>query len=178
MTHSCPDLFLTKAGRQDILLSDVINKKSFIIYHFEKDVRDMLKDKAYEYFINRDHNCAESALLSISEEYGLDIGPEEMKLVSAFGGGMGCGKLCGVLAGSMAALGKLAVNGRAHATEGFGPLCAELCENFKACLGSTECAELKPLYRNDEVRCLKTVELGLDVFEAYAKEKGLVPAKE
>ena len=138
----------------------------------------MLKDKAYEYFINRDHNCAESALLSISEEYGLDIGPEEMKLVSAFGGGMGCGKLCGVLAGSMAALGRLAVNGRAHATEGFGPLCAELCENFKACLGSTECAELKPLYRNDEVRCLKTVELGLDVFEAYAKEKGLVPAKE
>ena len=138
----------------------------------------MLKDKAYEYFINRDHNCAESALLSISEEYGLDIGPEEMKLVSAFGGGMGCGKLCGVLAGSMAALGRLAVNGRAHATEGFGPLCAELCENFKSCLGSTECAELKPLYRNDEVRCLKTVELGLDVFEAYAKEKGLVPAKE
>ena len=178
LTHSCPDLFLTKAGRQDILLSDVINKKSFIIYHFEKDVRDMLKDKAYEYFINRDHNCAESALLSISEEYGLDIGPEEMKLVSAFGGGMGCGKLCGVLAGSMAALGRLAVNGRAHATEGFGPLCAELCENCKACLGSTECAELKPLYRNDEVRCLKTVELGLDVFEAYAKEKGLVPAKE
>ena len=39
-------------------------------------------------------------------------------------------------------------------------------------------AELKEMYRNDEVRCLKTVELGLEVFEAYAKEKGLVPAKE
>ena len=33
------------------------------------------------------------------------------------------------------------------------------------------------MYRNDEVRCLKTVELGLEVFEAYAKEKGLVPAE-
>ena len=76
----------------------------------------MLKDKAYEYFITKDHNCAETALLAISEEYGLNIGPEEMKLVSAFGGGMGCGMLCGVLAGSMAALGRLAVNGRAHAT--------------------------------------------------------------
>ena len=135
----------------------------------------MLKDKAYEYFITKDHNCAESALLAISEEYGLGLGPEEMKLVSAFGGGMGCGKLCGVLAGSMAALGKLAVNGRAHATENFGPLCAGLCESFHACLGSINCAELKPRYRSDEVRCLKTVELGLDVFEAYAKEKGLVP---
>ena len=134
----------------------------------------MLKNRAYEYFITKDHNCAETALLAASDEYGLDIGPEEMKLVSAFGGGMGCGKLCGVLAGSMAALGKLAVNGRAHATQDFDSLCAGLCEAFKAGLGSTECAELKPMYRNDEVRCLKTVELGLDVFEAYAKGKGLV----
>ena len=138
----------------------------------------MLKDKAYEYFITKDHNCAETALLAISEEYDLDIGQEEMKLVSAFGGGMGCGKLCGVLAGSMAALGKLAVNGRAHATENFGPLCAGLCENFEASLGSLKCADLKPLYRTEELRCLKTVELGLEVFESYAKENGLVPAKE
>ena len=91
---------------------------------------------------------------------------------------MGCGMLCGVLAGSMAALGRLAVNGRAHATENFGPLCAGLFEAFKARLGSVKCEELKAMYRNDEVRCLKTVELGLEVFEAYAKEKGLVPAKE
>ena len=138
----------------------------------------MLKDKAYEYFITKDHNCAETALLAISEECWLGIGPEEMKLVSAFGGGMGCEMLCGVLAGSMAALGKMAVNGRAHATENFGPLCAGLFEAFKAKLGSVKCSELKKLYRNDEVRCLKTVELSLEVFEAYAKEKGLVPAKE
>jgi len=137
----------------------------------------MLKDKAYKYFIVEDHNCAETALLAISEEYGLGIRTEEMKLVSGFGGGMGCGDLCGVLAGSMAALGKMAVDGRAHATENFGPLCAGLCDNFNACLGSLKCAELKPRYRNDEVRCLKTVELGLDVFESYAKKKGLVPPK-
>ena len=137
----------------------------------------MLKEKAYEYFITRDHNCAESALLAISEEYGLNIGPEEMKLVSAFGGGMGRGKLCGVLAGSMAGLGKLAVKEKAHATENFGPLCAGLYEALQAGLGGTECAELKPLYRNDEVRCLRTVELGLEVFEAYAREKGLIPEK-
>ena len=137
----------------------------------------MLKEKAYEYFITRDHNCAESALLAISEEYGLNIGPEEMKLVSAFGGGMGMGKLCGVLAGSMAGLGKLAVKEKAHATENFGPLCAGLYEALQAGLGGTECAELKPMYRNDEVRCLRTVELGLEVFEAYAREKGLIPEK-
>ena len=138
----------------------------------------MLKEKAREYFIDSDYNCAETALLAISDGYGLGVSREEMKLVSAFGGGMGCGKVCGVLAGSLAALGKMAVNGRAHATEGFGPLCAGLCENFRSTLGSTECAELKPRYRQEDVRCLHAVELGLDVFETYVKEKGLVPEKE
>ena len=135
----------------------------------------MLKDSAYEYFIAKDHNCAETSLLAIRDAYGFDLGPEEMKLVSAFGGGMGCGKVCGVLAGSMAALGRLAVTGRAHATENFGPLCAGLCEAFRASLGSIECAELKPMYRSDELRCLRTVELGLDVFETYAKKNGILP---
>ena len=37
----------------------------------------MLKERAYEYFISKDHNCAESVLLAVSEEYGLGIGPEE-----------------------------------------------------------------------------------------------------
>ena len=138
----------------------------------------MLKERAYEYFISKDHNCAESVLLAVSEEYGLGIGPEEMKLVSAFGGGMGCGKLCGALAGGMAALGKIAVNGRAHTTEGFGSLCAGLYEKFETDLGSTRCEELKSRYRNDDVRCLKTVELGLEAFEAYAKAKGLLPRTE
>jgi C_GCAxxG_C_C family probable redox protein len=135
----------------------------------------MLKDKAYKYFIETDHNCAESALLAINEEYGLDLRPDDFHLVSAFGGGMGCGKLCGVLAGCMAACGKMNVTDRAHATAGFGDLCAALYQAFETRLGSTVCAELKPMYRNDTVRCLKTVELGLEVFEEFAKEKGFAP---
>ena len=42
---------------------------------------------------------------------------------TAFGGGMGCGALCGALAGGVAVLGYVAVDGRAHATEGFRDLC-------------------------------------------------------
>ncbi len=138
----------------------------------------MLKDKAYKYFIETDHNCAESALMAINEEYGLGLKPEDFYLVSAYGGGMGCEKLCGVLAGCMAACGRINVTGRAHATEGFKELCAGLVKAFEDRLGSSVCAELKPMYRSDEFRCLKTVELGLEVFEAYAKEKGFAPQGE
>lgn len=133
----------------------------------------MLKDKAYKYFIEQDNNCAESSLRAINEEYGLGLKDEDMKLVSAFGGGMGCGETCGALCGCMAALGSMAVDGRAHATEGFSAKCGQLYAQFVEKLGSANCLELKKLYRNDETRCLKTVELGLETFEAFAGENGL-----
>ena len=74
----------------------------------------MLKDRAYDYFIHQNRNCAETALLSISDEYGLHLTEADMVLVSGFGGGIGCGALCGVVAGCVAALGKMAVTGSAH----------------------------------------------------------------
>ena len=58
----------------------------------------MLKDRAYDYFIHQNRNCAETALLSISDEYGLNLTEADMVLVSGFGGGIGCGALCGVVA--------------------------------------------------------------------------------
>ncbi len=133
----------------------------------------MLKDLAAKYFLEMDHNCAESTLLAISEYYGLGVTPEDAKLVSGFGGGMGCEALCGVLAGSMAGCGKMAVQGRAHATEGFKELCAELHQQFESELGGTQCAVLKPMYRTEEERCLKAVELGLDLFQRFAEDHNL-----
>ncbi len=134
----------------------------------------MLKEMAPNYFLERDFNCSETALLVISEAYGLGVTGEDAKLVSGFGAGMGCGQLCGVLSGCMAALGKLAVKERAHATEGFGDLCAALFARFDEKLGGTQCCDLKPVYRTEEVRCLRAVELGLEVFEEFVKEQGLV----
>ena len=88
----------------------------------------MLKDRAYDYFIHQNRNCAETALLSISDEYGLNLTEADMVLVSGFGGGIGCGARGGVVAGWVAAVGKMAVTGCAHETMGFGKLCAALRE--------------------------------------------------
>ena len=130
----------------------------------------MLKDRAYRYFITQNKNCSETTLLSISDDYGLGLSEADMVLVSGFGGGIGCGALCGVVAGCVAALGKMTVTGCAHETAGFGDLCAALHQRLEAELGGTQCAVLKPMYRTDEVRCLKTVEKGLEIFEAFVKE--------
>jgi C_GCAxxG_C_C family probable redox protein len=127
----------------------------------------MLRDKAYEYFITRDLNCSEAVLMAISDEYGLGLDMEDLKLVSGFGRGIGCARFCGVMTALIAACGKMTITGRAHATENFDAVFSGLYDAFVKKIGSAECAELKPVYRKPDVRCLQVVEMGLDVFEEY-----------
>ena len=55
----------------------------------------MTRDRIYEYFIEKDNNCAEAMLRALNDEYCLGIPDDSVKLVGGFGGGMGCGKACG-----------------------------------------------------------------------------------
>ena len=102
----------------------------------------MIKDYVRKYYLEQDHNCAETVFLAANEALGLGLPEESAKLISAFGGGMGCGSTCGALAGSMAILGQCRVQGRAHATEGFKEQCAALKEAFEKRLGSILCKDL------------------------------------
>ena len=96
----------------------------------------MLKDCIEPYYLTQDYNCAETTLHIIDDQYGLGLAEEEFKLVGGFGAGFGCGITCGALAGGVAALGRLAITGRAHVTEGFRDLCADYCAAFEKALGA------------------------------------------
>ncbi|MDF3004065.1 MAG: hypothetical protein K0S22_537 [Oscillospiraceae bacterium] len=130
----------------------------------------MMEDRLYDYFITRDYNCAETILRAANDQYGLGLREQDFKLVSAFGGGMGCEKTCGALCGALAAIGTLKVTDRAHATENFKELCAGFVKKFETDLGSIDCDVLKLKYRNEETRCLKTVVLTAKALEDYLKE--------
>ena len=126
----------------------------------------MLAEIAQRYYQEGNYNCAESVLLAANEAYGLGLDPDScFRLVSAFGGGMGCGVLCGALAGSMAALGEATVTGNAHTTAGFKALCAGCVRDFTDTLGGRDCAQIKPKYYTRETGCLNTVRLACDVLE-------------
>ena len=122
-----------------------------------------------EIFLDHDYNCAEAVLLWAGEKYGLTIAPEDVKLVSGFGGGLGCGENCGALLGALAALSKMTVGERAHATPGFREACAGLVDRFRADLGSIQCTELKEKYRRPDVRCLYVVERAAAVLDKYVQ---------
>lgn len=127
----------------------------------------MLRERARKYYLEQNYNCAESVLRAANEEYGLGLDEEALKLMAGFGGGMGCGGVCGALSGGIAALGKLRVNDRAHTTPGFSEECAGLVAAFEGKAGSSQCSRLKPRFFREEKRCLEMVEIGCQALEEY-----------
>ncbi|MBQ6693002.1 MAG: C-GCAxxG-C-C family protein [Clostridia bacterium] len=132
----------------------------------------MLKDHADQFYFEHNCNCAEAVLRGADECYGMNLGAEEHKLLSAFGGGMGCGKACGAVCGALAVIGKRNVKTVAHEEEGFKELCAGFVAKAEEKLGSIECSDLVPRFKTEERRCAATVELVSDLLEEYLKEQG------
>lgn len=136
----------------------------------------MLSEIAKKYYLEQDANCAEAVVRAANEAYGLKLDENAMKLISGFGAGCGCGDLCGAIAGALSILSYLSVEGQAHATPDFGPLCGGLMGQIKEKLSSTDCKDIKPKMVQPEVRCVRTVEVAAEALEQYLTEKGKLPA--
>ena len=134
----------------------------------------MVKEYVRSFYLEQDFNCAETLLKSIAAAYGLDVKPEDVKLVGAWGGGAGCGITCGARAGSLAALGKLCITERAHATSGFSALCGEYVKAFEAEFASVNCHDIKPAPFVPGVRCIDTVARAADLFDRFVREHNIV----
>ncbi|MDD5919572.1 MAG: C-GCAxxG-C-C family (seleno)protein [bacterium] len=130
----------------------------------------MTRDFVEKYYLKGDYNCAETLLLAANDAYGLGLPEGAHKLVSAFGGGMGCERTCGAVCGALAALGYLRAKGRAHATEGFRQLCAGFAAKVEQECGSIECSALMARYRTEETRCFGTVLRVADLLDVYLEE--------
>ena len=84
----------------------------------------MLRETAEGYY-KQGYNCAEAMLRAINMAWGLRLSDESLRLAAGFGGGMGCEDACGAMTGAVAGLSALLVKDKAHATPGFGALCAQ-----------------------------------------------------
>ena len=133
----------------------------------------MLLENTTKYY-KEGYNCAESLILASNDAYNLGLDEKTAKVMSAFGGGCGCGHICGALAGALGAIAALTVTDRAHTTPDFNPLRADFMAKFEAELGSHMCNDLKPKYRTEEDGCVKTCQLTAELLAAYLTEKGLV----
>ena len=126
-----------------------------------------LSERALDYFVGQKKNCAVSILMAANDHYDLGLKPEDAALLAGFGGGIGCGKICGMMAASVAVLGKMH-SGR----EDFKALCTRLVRTFREGMGcdSIDCKDLAPVYKVEQGRCISGVERWAQIFEDFLKE--------
>ena len=121
-------------------------------------------ENAKKYYWDKEMNCAEGILLGGSDTYGLGVSEKDVCLFSGFGGGIGCGKICGCCAGGVGVLGKL-FSDRGD----FRDICAAFVSEFEKGLGcgTIDCEALKAKYKTEENRCLETVTRAAELLEKF-----------
>ena len=130
-----------------------------------------LGEKAKEYYLEQGLNCAVSVLLAANDTYNLGLKKQDAQLITAFGGGMGCGNLCGALAGSMAALGKVFLSEDEMYKPEFKDVCAGFVAKFNEKWGTTLCAPIKEVNATDpRTRCSLTVLETGNLLQEYIDE--------
>lgn len=128
-------------------------------------------ERVKEYYLGKGFNCAESVLRAANDEYGLGLDEKALVTAGGFGGGMGAGSSCGALCGAIQALGaKMLTEGRAADCPGFREKCAAYYHAFEEALGSSECRNLGPKYKNGEIRCYAVVEKAYELLKAAMEE--------
>ena len=131
----------------------------------------MLVEKAKDYYLNHELNCAESLLSAANDIYDLDIGKNGLRIMAAFGGGMGIESVCGAITGALAALSVMFCENNAHESPELKELCRGYFAAFEKKYHSNICLELKEKYRTEDEKCLKVIEMAAELLEQAVKEE-------
>lgn len=127
----------------------------------------MLVDTMKKYYDKKyDLNCAECILTAANEEYDLNLPKKAIKSMSAFGGGMGIGSVCGAITGGAAVLGIMFAEDRGHASPQVKEMTIEFINKFNNEMKMIDCIPLKEkYYKNSEDRCIKMMEVAANSLE-------------
>lgn len=120
-------------------------------------------------------NCAEALLRAANDEYGLGIGPEGLKMMAGFGGGMGLEmNCCGALSGAVAAISARFTKTKGHENPEVKELCRGYLNRFLDKHGEIFCGPLKERHKHadEKLRCLAVVEMAARELEDVMKEAG------
>ncbi len=135
----------------------------------------MLIERVKHYYLDLGYNCAEAMLRGIRDVYKLPLSDDSLPLVSGFGGGMHTGRLCGAIAGAVAALGAMLVKDKGRDNPDFGARCAALTDQLVKDLGTDQCDPLRSQHAQEDIRCWRVVERAARTFEQFALDMGLNP---
>lgn len=115
-----------------------------------------MEELVKRYYLENDFNCAEAMMHAANEAYQLNLSEETFHAFSGFGGGCGCGNLCGAVAAGVAVIGAVKTKTVAHETPGLSAATTAFIRKFKTAMGSEQCKMLKAKYTGED-RCLRVV---------------------
>jgi C_GCAxxG_C_C family probable redox protein len=113
-----------------------------------------------------DYSCSETMVAAANECYQLNLPPEVLKAVAPFSGGLLTEDVCGILTGGLVVLGIMYTKNVAHDSEQMVEVSKAYLQAFKEQLNTTQCVDLKPLYRTEEKGCDDLIAMGAEVLEA------------
>ena len=102
------------------------------------------------------YNCAEVLLNACNDYYKLNVSEEMLKAVIPFGGGMCSESTCGILTGSLMALGLIFAENKPTNNDKVKSVTKEWLNIFENKFGNINCKELKENHRHPEFGC-KTI---------------------
>ena len=130
-----------------------------------------IKERSAYHYCEKDMNCAESVLHGADDALGLELPDCAFRAIGAFGGGCGCGEMCGAVAASVETLGLLHIKTRAHESADVADITKDFIDRHRELYGSVLCRDLKE--RNwDEAngKCLSTVKNASALLEETIKK--------
>ena len=128
----------------------------------------MSKELAKELFIDQNKNCAEAVYLAACERYDLPKSQDALKVAGIFGGGIGTERLCGAVAGAVAAIALKYSDGNARTSTEMKDRSVAFMKEFLAHYEGTDlCKDIKPIHFKEGVRCLSVVEETLDILDKH-----------
>lgn len=133
----------------------------------------MLKETAYDFYINQNRSCSESIFMAACKEYQLDTSAHALKVLGAFSGGAFSGSLCGAVAGGAAAI-ALATGGLdvdAHSNPEMTEKIKAFVAAFQEKAGTELCRDIKPQWFAEGQRCWRTVEVAAELLAPYLENK-------
>ena len=130
-------------------------------------------DHIEDVYLAEGRNCAETLYRAALRSRGRAASPAECLAMLGFGGGFSVGSVCGAIVGGVAALGCLL--GGDGVEETTVERCKDAVAEFYAlcneAFDAVDCEDIKPVWREEETRCLRvvnrTAELLEKVLQAY-----------
>ena len=130
-------------------------------------------DYLEKYYKETNYNCAEAVFSAAAEAWNMDISDDVIRTMGCFGGGMGCQKTCGALAGAVAALGILTIKTKQKESQNSRKLIGEFLLEFEGKFNSVNCIELKPKFAVPSIGCKQFVGDVAELLEEFIKKNNL-----